>query len=100
MRTLDRVLALFLGETKHYVAARALAVDVGLTVAEFILLQFEKTGKFIPNFQKSAILRLSAVKIFGEGAEKVEHEEDQLNARQNDAPEKYIDDKQGKISPK
>jgi len=75
LRTAHGVLAGLLRQAKDSPTMLALAVNVGLAVAEFVFLQLEKAGEFVPNLQKGAVLLLAAVDGAGEEAKEIERHE-------------------------
>ena len=75
------------------------AVDVCLSVADFVFLQLEKAGDSVPYLQKGTVFLLSAVDIAGEKAEHIENNQEQLKDPQYGAFENNIGQQQDKIDP-
>ena len=75
------------------------AVDVCLTVAEFVFLQLEKGGEPVPYLQKGTVFLLSTVDVAREKAEHIQRHEDQLKDPEDDALEKDINQQQDEVDP-
>jgi hypothetical protein len=99
LRASHGVLALFLGQAERNVAMLTFAVYVGLSVAEFVPLHFEKSRELAPHLQKGAVFLLTPIDVAGKKAEHIERDQDQLKDPKHDAFEKNIDQQYDEIDP-